>query len=166
MSSAIPVRLIDRDGQRFGAGLSAIALTASIALDQPLLVALIGLALAIGSAFGTRFFAFGRPWPTVRRVLGLGRRSRLEPELGPRFAQALGATFVAISLLMLALGLRPWAWGPAIAVAALQALLATTGFCLGCRLYGFHWWLPAIFDRVVLRRPYDAAVHRGGRIGR
>lgn len=166
MSSAIPVRLIDRDGQRFGAGLSAIALVASIALQQSFLVGLIGLALAVGSAFGTRNFVFGRPWPTLRRALGLGRPTRLEPELGPRFAQALGATFIGISLVLLALGLRPWAWGPAIAVAALQTVLATTGFCLGCRLYGFHWWLPEVFDRVVLRRSYDAARQEGGRIGR
>ena len=27
------------------------------------------------------------------------------------------------------------------------------GSCLGCRLYGLHWFLPELFDRVVLRQP-------------
>jgi hypothetical protein len=38
-------------------------------------------------------------------------------------------------------------------VAALQAVLAVSGFCLGCRLYGLNWWLPAQFDRLVGNAP-------------
>ncbi len=155
-SPAIPVRLIDRHGQRFGAGFSAAVLAGAFALRQPLAVGLVGLALAVGAVLGTRAFVFGRPWPVLRRALRLGPPTDVEPELGPRFAQALGATFIGISLVLLALRVTPWGWGPALAVAALQAILASTGFCLGCRLHGFHWWLPQVFDRVVLRRPYDA----------
>lgn len=151
MSTVIPVRAIDPRGQRFGAGSSAITLTLAILLDQPLIAVLVGIALAVSAALGTRWFLFGRPWPTIRTRLRLGPPASTEPELGPRFAQALGATFILIGGVLLVAGLRPWFWLPIVAVAALQTLLAVTGYCLGCRLYGLHWFLPELFDRVVLR---------------
>ena len=151
MSSVIPVRTIDPRGQRFGAAFSAVTLIVGIAADAPVLAVIVGAALAISAVLGTRWFLFGRPWPTVRRWLKLGAPASVEPELGPRFAQALGATFVVIGLVLSVAGLRPWFWAPIVAVAALQALLAVTGYCLGCKLYGLHWFLPQVFDRVVLR---------------
>ena len=147
-----PVRLIDPRGQRFGAGLSAIVLAIGLALDLPIVALLVGVALAVSSALGTRYFVFGRPWPTVRRLLRLGPPVAPEPEVGPRFAQALGTTFLALGVILLALGLRPLGWLPVAAVVALQTLLAVTGYCLGCRLYGLQWWVPDQFDRFVLRR--------------
>jgi len=158
VSSVIRVRTIDPRGQRFGAGLSAITLVAGIALDLPAVALLVGLALAVSAALGTQWFLFGRPWPSIRRALRLGPPSDPEPELGPRFAQALGAAFVAIGFVLLAANAVPWFWVPIAAVAALQALLAVTGYCLGCRLYGLHWFLPEAFDRVVLHIPAQARV--------
>lgn len=155
MSSIIRVRTIDPRGQRFGAGLSAITLVAGIALDLPAIGAIVGIALALSAALGTQWFPFGRPWPAIRGALGLGPPRDPEPELGPRFAQALGATFVAIGFVLLAAGFRPWFWAPIVAVAGLQTLLAVSGYCLGCRLYGLHWFLPELFDRVVLRLPVE-----------
>lgn len=155
MSSVIRVRTIDPRGQRFGAGLSAATLVAGIALEIPVVAAIVGVALAVSAALGTQWFVFGRPWPTIRRVLGLGPPSDPEPELGPRFAQALGAAFVAIGLALFAAGATPWFWAPIAAVAGLQALLAVSGFCLGCKLYGLHWFLPDVFDRLVLRVPVE-----------
>lgn len=151
MSSVITVRTIDPRGQRFGAAFSAVVLLLGLALDQPVLAAVVGVALAISAALGTQWFLFGKPWPTLRRRLHLGPPSAVEPELGPRFAQALGAAFVAIGFVLFFAGIRPWFWAPILAVAGLQALLAVTGYCLGCRLYGLHWFLPELFDRVVLR---------------
>jgi hypothetical protein len=158
VSSVIRVRTIDPRGQRLGAGLSAITLVAGIALDVPAIGAVVGIALALSAALGTQWFVFGRPWPAIRGALGLGPPRDPEPELGPRFAQALGATFVAIGLVMLAAGVRPWFWAPIAAVAGLQALLAVSGYCLGCRLYGLHWFLPELFDRVVLRIPLETRI--------
>jgi hypothetical protein len=154
----IRVRTIDPRGQRLGAGLSAITLVAGIALDLPVVAAVVGVALAVSAALGTQWFLFGRPWPAVRRALGLGPAPDPEPELGPRFAQALGATFVAIGLVLLVAGARPWFWAPIAAVAGLQGLLAVSGYCLGCKLHGLHWFLPELFDRVVLRVPVEAGV--------
>jgi hypothetical protein len=156
-----PIRLIDPRGQRFGAGLSAIVLAGAIALDLPIVALLVAVALGVSSALGTRYFVFGRPWPAIRSLLKLGPPSAPEPEVGPRFAQALGTTFVTIGVVLLALGVRPWGWLLIGAVIALQTLLAVTGYCLGCRLYGLHWWVPDQFDRVVLRRQPD----RSGELG-
>jgi hypothetical protein len=149
----IRVRTIDPRGQRFGAGLSAITLIVGIALELPAVALVVGLALAVSAGLGTQWFLFGRPWPAVRRALRLGPPSDPEPELGPRFAQALGAAFVALGLILLAAGAAPWHWAPIAAVAGLQTLLAVSGYCLGCKLYGLHWFLPEVFDRLVLRVP-------------
>jgi hypothetical protein len=158
VTSAIRVRTIDPRGQRFGAGFSAIVVSFAIVAGQPLVALLVGIALAISAARGTQWFLFGRPWPSIRRALRLGAPSSVEPELGPRFAQALGAIFIAIGLVLLAAGARPWGWAPIAAVAGLQTVLAVSGYCLGCRLYGLHWFLPAVFDRFVLRVPAEPSV--------
>ena len=145
-------RLIDPRGQRFGAGSSAIVLALAVVLQSPLLVALVALALGVSSLVGTRAFVFGRPWPTLRRVLKLGPPPYQEPEFGPRFAQALGFLFLAVGDVLVVAGLTPLGWLPIVAVVGLQATLALTGYCLGCKLYGLSWWVPAQFDRFVLHR--------------
>ena len=148
-------RGIDPRGQRFGAGLSAIVLGGTVVLgltvapSAVVVVPLVGLALALSAARGTRWFAFGRPWPTVRRALRLAPPSELESEIPPRFAQAMGATFLGVATLAFVLGLTPVGWLLTLAVGALQTVLATTGYCLGCQLYGLKWYVPALFDRIL-----------------
>jgi hypothetical protein len=143
-------RWIDPRAQRFGAATSAVALILAVVTDTWLLVPVVGALLGLSAALGTRWFVFSRPWPLVRRVLAIGP-SELEHELPPRFAQALGAVFLAASSALLLAGLRPWGWLPVAAVIGLQALLATTGFCLGCRLFFLRWWVPDLFARAVGR---------------
>jgi hypothetical protein len=159
VSSVIRVRTIDPRGQRFGAAFSALTLVGGLALGQPLVAAVVGVSLAVSAAFGTQWFPFSRPWPSIRRSLRLGPPRDPEPELGPRFAQALGAAFIAVGLVLFAAGAGPWSWAPIVAVAGLQVLLAVTGYCLGCRLYGLHWFLPELFDRVVLRLPVERRIN-------
>ncbi len=146
----VPGRWIDPRGQRFGAAGSALTLVLAFALDAWPLVAGVGAFLAVSSLYGTRWFIFSRPWPAVRRALGLGS-SELEHEIPPRFAQALGAAFLALGIGLLAAGAGPWGWLPVGGVVALQALLAATGFCLGCRLFFLRWWVPDLFARVIGR---------------
>jgi hypothetical protein len=158
VSSVIRVRAIDPRGQRFGAGLSAVTLVLALAFDAPPIAAVVGVALAVSAAFGTQWFLFGRPWPTIRQVLKLGPPRDPEPELGPRFAQALGTLFVAVGFVAFATGAGAWSWLPIAAVAGLQTVLAVSGYCLGCRLYGLHWFLPDLFDRIVVRIPPEPRV--------
>jgi hypothetical protein len=144
-------RLIDPRGQRFGAGLSVVVLAAGWALGAPVVIPALGLALLVSALFGTRFSVLGRPWPLVRSALRLGPPKELEHEYPPRFAQALGAIGFGLGTLLLIVGLAPWAWLVAAAVGALQAVLALTGYCLGCRLYFLRWWVPAQFQRLARR---------------
>jgi hypothetical protein len=155
-SNPIPVRLIDPRGHRFGAGVSVVLLSAAIVLDVPPLVAFVAVALGVSALFGTRWSILGRPWPIIRRRLKIGSPANPEPEFGPRFAQALGTVGLVLGFALLAAGFRPVGWLPVIAVAGLQALLAVTGYCLGCKLYVLHWWVPDAFDRIIGRRPVEA----------
>jgi hypothetical protein len=50
------------------------------------------------------------------------------------------------------------AWVLAFAVAGLQTLLATTGYCLGCRLYFLRWWVPDLVTRIWTRGRAGAVV--------
>ncbi len=143
-------RWIDPRAQRLGAATSALLLVIALVLNAWPIAALVGADLALSAGLGTRWFVFSRPWPLIRRALAIGA-SELEHEMPPRFAQALGAVFVALAAALLAARLAPWGWIPVLAVVALQVLLAATGLCLGCGLFFLRWWVPDLFARLVGR---------------
>jgi hypothetical protein len=145
-----PARFIDPRGQRFGAGLSAAIFLVAFLLQLPWLAGMVGAHLLISAALGARFFLPGRPWLLIRRTLRLGS-TEPEHEYPPRFAQALGGTFIAVSAVGFLFGLPVAGWFLVAAVAGLQTLLATTGYCLGCKLYFLKWWIPSVFARLLGR---------------
>jgi len=147
MTSSSP-RQIDPRGHRFGGGLSAAILVLAFVLGAPILVLAIALALWVSAAFGTRYSILGRPWPYVRKTLRIGPPAELEGEFPPRFAQAFGAVVLTVALVLFAAGAGTAAWLLTGAVAALQTVLAVTGYCLGCRLYFLRWYGPSLFDRL------------------
>ena len=152
-----PARQIDPRGSRFGAGFSAVILGVAFVFDQPVVVALVAIAMLASAALGTQYWLLARPWPYIRKALRLGK---VEPEheYPPRFAQALGVVFLGLGLLLLAARVTPVGWLLVGAVVALQTLLAVTGFCLGCRLYFLRWWVPSIFARLIGRGPTTVRV--------
>jgi hypothetical protein len=145
-----PARFIDPRGQRFGAAVSAVVLVVAFLLNLPWLAAVVGLNLLVSAAFGTRLFLPGRAWSAIRRAARLGA-TEPEHEYPPRFAQAMGGTILALASLAFVLGFAPLGWLLAIAVAALQAVLAVTGICIGCRMYFLRWWVPSQFARLARR---------------
>lgn len=151
MSSSSPLtpsaRTIDPRGQRFGAGVSVVIVAVSFVTGLWWLAALVGANLLIAAATGARNFLPGRPWPAVRRALKLGP-TEPEHEYPPRFAQALGGTFLALATASFLVGVAPVGWVLVAAVGALQLLLATTGICVGCRVYFLRWWVPTLFARI------------------
>ena len=151
-----PARYVDPRGQRFGAGVSAILLAVAFLFAAPWLALLVGANLLISALFGARLFLPGRPWPFLRRSLRLGP-TEPEHEYPPRFAQALGGSFLMVAGLAFVAGLGLVGWLLVAAVAALQTLLAATGFCLGCRLYFLRWLVPSFFARLFGRS--DRLVH-------
>ncbi len=146
-----PARHIDPRGMRFGAGVSAIVLAVAFLLNLPWLAVLVGVNLGLSAFFGTRLFLPSKPWPYVRRALKLGPPAEPEHEYPPRFAQALGAVFLGLAGLAFLVGVTPLGWLLVAAVAGLQTLLATTGICVGCRLYFLRWFVPSVFARLFRR---------------
>lgn len=146
---ALPTpRQIDPRGHRFGAALSVVILAIALALNAPIIVAGICVALGVSAWFGTRYSILGRPWPIVRKVLRIGPPHELESEFPPRFAQALGFLALFVATIAFLVGLPLVGWFFTIGVAALQLTLAATGYCLGCRLYFLRWYAPSLFARL------------------
>ena len=145
-----PARTIDPRGQRFGAGVSVVILVIAFVTGWFWLAALVGLNLLVASAFGTRLFLPGRAWPVIRSTLKLGK-TEPEHEYPPRFAQALGGIFIALGSVLFVVGLTTGGWLLVGAVAALQTLLAATGYCVGCKLYFLRWYVPASFAKLFKR---------------
>jgi hypothetical protein len=145
-----PAAKIDPRGHRFGAGVSAILLIVAFATGQAWVVPIVLLSIGVSAAFGLRYSPYGAIWRRIVRVAGLGK---VEPEheYPPRFAQVLGSTALILSTISFILGATGLGWLFALAVAALQTLLATTGYCLGCRLYFLRWWVPELVTRIWTR---------------
>jgi uncharacterized protein DUF4395 len=142
-SSLPPAGQIDPRGMRFGAGISAILLIAGFFTDARWIVPVVLLSLGVSAAFGMRYSIYGIAWKRIVPLLKLGK-AEPEHEYPPRFAQTLGSIALTLSLLAFVVGLTGLGWLFALAVAALQSLLAVTGYCLGCRLYFLRWWLPSV----------------------
>ena len=159
MPSAIPddaaarlpkARMIDPRGHRFGAGISSVLLLIALGTGTVWLVAVVLLSIGVSAAFGLRYSIYGAIW---RRIAGALALPKVEPEheYPPRFAQVLGSVALVLSLFGFAVGATTVGWGLALAVAGLQGVLATTGYCLGCRLYFLRWWVPDLVTRIWTR---------------
>ena len=138
-----PAGRIDPRGMRFGAGISAILLIGGFLADARWIVPIVLLSIGASAAFGMRYSIYGIVWKRLVPLLKLGK-AEPEHEYPPRFAQTLGSIALTLSLLAFIVGLTGLGWLFALAVAALQGLLAVTGYCLGCRLYFLRWWLPSV----------------------
>jgi len=156
MPSAIPAdaqarlpkaRMIDPRGHRFGAGVSALVLLAAFVLNAPVLVAAALLSIGVSAAFGLRWSIYGAIWRRIVRTLSLPATTP-EHEYPPRFAQTLGSVVLVVSLVAFVAGATLAGWVLAFAVAGLQTILATTGYCLGCKLYFLRWWVPDVVTRI------------------
>jgi hypothetical protein len=159
MPSAIPsdatirlpkARMIDPRGHRFGAGVSAVLLIGAFLTGATWLVPLVLLSIGASAAFGLKYSIYGVIWRRIATTLAL---PKVEPEheYPPRFAQVLGSTALILALIAFILDATTVGWGLVLAVAALQTLLATTGYCLGCRLYFLRWLVPDLVTRIWTR---------------
>jgi len=142
--------MIDPRGHRFGAGVSAILLIGAFLTGTTWLVALVLLSIGVSAALGLRWSIYGAIWRRIVRAARLGP-TEPEHEYPPRFAQVLGSVALVLALIAFALGATTLGWAFTLAVAGLQTLLATTGYCLGCRLYFLRWWIPDLVTRIWTR---------------
>ena len=130
--------MIDSNLPRFSQGLQAVLLALAFLLDARWLVVAVAVVLVAAALGGPRFNLFAYLFKALPVPRG-------EPEAAapPRFAQRIGATLLTVSSVVLLTAEHDstmwWTlgWGPALVVAVLSALAATTAFCLGCEIYLF-----------------------------
>ncbi|MDQ3985077.1 MAG: DUF4395 domain-containing protein [Actinomycetota bacterium] len=121
--------LVDSHLPRFSQGLLALLVVAAFLVDLRWAVPVLAAILAIAVVGGPRT----NPFAYLYRVLPIPR-GEPEPAAPPRFAQTVGAVFLAVGTMGLFVfreNTSPWwvlGWGPALAVALLAALAAATAF--------------------------------------
>jgi hypothetical protein len=128
-------QMVDRNSMRSGAGLSAVLLLIGFVFEWRPIVPAVGAALAMGSLFGLRYSPLGWTYRTAKKLLRLSIPVEPEEEPPPRFAQTLGFAFLGAGSLAFIPGWNALGWTLALIVAGLQALLASTGLCIGCEIY-------------------------------
>src|SRR5438093_917875 len=129
-------RVVDRNGIRGGAGLSAVLLLIAFLLDWHPMAVVIMVALATGALFGLRASPLGAVYRFAKRTFKLAIPIEQEEEPPPRFAQLVGAVFLAGATYgFYGASSNALGWTLALIVAGLQGLLATTGICVGCEVY-------------------------------
>jgi len=131
-------KMVDRNGMRAGAGISAIALLLALIFNAPSIVFLVAVALTIGAAFGPARSPLGLIYRGIKSTFKLKIPKEPEEAAPPRFAQLVGAIFLWASLAgFFVVDSDPLGWTLAMIVAALQLLLAVSGICVGCEVYLF-----------------------------
>ena len=125
---------IDPRGPRFNQAVLAAALLVGFAADQRWVVPTFAVVLLLGAAFGSRYGPFLRLYAEVIRPR-LGPPAELEDPRAPRFASTLGVVFLTAATVAFLAGASVVGWALALAVAALAALAAITGLCVGCEVW-------------------------------
>lgn len=134
-TTADHVSTVDPRAPRFGQAITAIGFGTGVFFDRPILVFAVSLVLLAAVVSGWRLDLYATLW---RRfvVPVVGPPPEREAAAPHRFARVLGAVggLLASGLLLVELPLGGYAI--AVGVALLAGLAATTGLCVGCRLYG------------------------------
>lgn len=127
------IALVDPRAPRFGQAITAIVLAVGAILDQPLLV--YGLAVVMLAAIlsGWRLDLYAVLWRRFARRLVEPREP--EPASPHRFARLMGATGTTIASVLLLAGLPIAGYAVASLIALIAGFSATTGYCIGCRMY-------------------------------
>jgi len=99
---------------------------------------LLAAQLAIGLTFGRRYcLPCLLYFEVIQPRIGEGP---IEDSRPPRFANVVGTVFLGSASLAYGLGATEIGAGLGLIVAALALLAATTGLCVGCKMYGVIAW--------------------------
>lgn len=130
------VDIVDVRGPRFSAAVTCVVLSAAFVSGWLPLLALQVLVFAVAAIAGLRWSPYGQVFRLLKRRLDLGPPPATEPAAGPRFSQAMGLLCAGAGLAALLAGWETLGWALVVVVIGLSALLAVTGLCIGCELYG------------------------------
>ncbi len=120
-------------------------------LNLPILAALVALAMGIGTAL--KVPGFGFVYKYLLKPRGWMKPDVLDDNPEPhRFAQLMGFVFMTAGSIALFLGATVLGWGLVWLVAALAALNAFGGFCVGCAVY---YWLNRLHLPGFTKQPPD-----------
>jgi hypothetical protein len=125
---------VDVNIPRFNQAVIALLTGLAFVIDQPWLVLVGFVILAVSWAGGPRLAPLTRFYVGVIRPR-LSGPVVTEPAAPPRFSQLIGAGFLGVASLAFAVGASALGWGLTLTVTALAALDATTRICVGCIVY-------------------------------
>lgn len=125
---------IDPRGPRLNQAVLATGLAVGFLLGwwpvAPLFAVVLGLGVVLGPPANPVLLAFGH-----LVAPRLGPPTELEDPRPPRFAAAVGVAFLLAATAAFLGGLSALGWVLTLVVAALAALAAATGLCVGCEVY-------------------------------
>lgn len=130
--------MIDPRGPRAAAALTTVTLAAALIIGGSAgatIAAWQWSVFMVAAALGPSRSPYGTAWRAYAQATGMQLKAS-EPEAGPRFAQACGAALLTVAGALHLAGRSGAAAYLVAVVAALAAILATTGICVGCRMYG------------------------------
>ncbi len=125
---------IDPRGPRTNQAVLAVALLVGFLFDWWYVVPIFGVVLFLGAAFGPAYGPVLRLYAVLLKPR-LGPPSELEDPRPPRFAATVGVVFLGAATVAFVAGASTVGWVLALIVAALAALAAVTGICVGCEMY-------------------------------
>lgn len=128
--------MIDVRGPRFSAAITFVVLSAAFLARLEALLALQVAVFAVAALAGLRWSPYGNVFRFLKRRLNWGPPPETEPEAGPRFSQVMGLLFSGAGLIAVLMGADALGWALVLVVVALSGLLAATGLCVGCEMYG------------------------------
>jgi len=127
---------IDPRGPRTNQGVLAAGLVLGFVFSWWYVAPIFAVVLFLGAAFGPKYGPVIRFYGEVIKPR-LGPPKELEDPRPPRFAATIGVIFLVGATIAFALGATAVGWALSLIVAALAALAATTGICVGCEIYLF-----------------------------
>lgn len=125
--------MVDPRAPRFGQAITASGLFAGVILDVPALIYAVALVLFVSAASRWQLDLYG----VVFKRLVKPRLAPADPEsaVPHRFAKLIGVVGTAIATGFLVFGFAFAGYTVAVIVALAAGLAATTGYCIGCRMY-------------------------------
>lgn len=127
-------RPIDARAPRFNQGVLTLALLIGFVFDARWVIPVWGAVLLASAAGGSSWGPFLRLYRDVIQPR-LSPPREIEDPRPPRFAATVGVVFLGAASAALLAGVPGLAWGLSLIVAALAALAAVTGICVGCEMY-------------------------------